>query len=494
MVMGAGRRPDFARTYLLGMLAVTTAVLIVPSALVWALSREGLISSPWLCIALAVALALIIVSVGNAWWQRREGSREVLFSELLVWGWLRRVRTDHQIARTLAALDDSSAPTPSGNGQRLRQLRGLAAALEAQDPYLAGHSRRVARHAVGIARRMHLPAEQVRTIRTAALLHDVGKLRLPRELLHKPTRLSNEEFERAKHHAEAGAVMASGLAERELSAIIRHHHERFDGSGYPSGLAGEAIPLGARIVAVSDTFDAITSARPYRPAAAHRVALDRLRAASGHQLDPAVVRAFIAYYSDRRAAAIAGALAVLSQGSARRAVRQPAAGAAGAAALAAVALAAAGPPHTTPVRRRPPPTQAQIPPVSPAPPARPRPRTPARPAAVAYAPPAPRPPARPTSRTPPVPIAPRALAAPPPARTKPRRGHPPRQHPTHPKLPSPPKPPPAPPAPTPPPAPSPPTPVPPPVPTSREQCKDGGFANFGFRNQGQCVSFVETGR
>src|SRR5205085_6039106 len=158
-------------------------------------------------------------------------------------------------------------------GQLLAQL---AAALEAGDPYTHGHSRRVAHHAAMIAKGMGLPKQQVAKVRTAAVLHDVGKINTPTAILHKPGRLTDDEFDVIKLHPVDGAEMVSKLGDAELTAIVRHHHERLDGTGYPNRLPGGEIPLGARIIAVADTFDAITSTRPYRPANPHKRAMDIL--------------------------------------------------------------------------------------------------------------------------------------------------------------------------------------------------------------------------
>src|SRR5947209_4386331 len=121
-----------------------------------------------------------------------------------------------------------------------------------------------------VARKLGLASGEVARIQAAAAVHDVGKLRIPPEVLNKPDKLTPEEFAVAKRHAEQGALIVACLGDPALTEIVRHHHERFDGGGYPSGLAGEAIPLGARVVAVADTFDAMTSVRPYRLAAPHK--------------------------------------------------------------------------------------------------------------------------------------------------------------------------------------------------------------------------------
>jgi hypothetical protein len=146
------------------------------------------------------------------------------------------------------------------------------------------------------------PAE-VAKVRMAAAMHDVGKINTPRTILNKPGRLTDAEFEVIKRHPVDGARMVASIGDADVTAMVRHHHERLDGRGYPDGLAGEAIPLGARIIAVADTFDAITSSRSYGAARSHKMALDTLRKESGVQLDATAVSAFLGYYSARRSVA-----------------------------------------------------------------------------------------------------------------------------------------------------------------------------------------------
>jgi putative nucleotidyltransferase with HDIG domain len=309
------------------MIVATTVVVVLPVVLAWSLRASGTISSPWVCAGCALVFALVASLLGRLFWERHNSS-DVVFSELLVWGWARRVRIERQVARCAqeliadvgepvgsdgslglhgtsrpAGAGDAGAPGVGAERRRLQVLTRLAAALDAQDPYLAGHSHRVARYATGTALKLGLDADECARIQRAALIHDIGKLQIPDALLTKPGRLTSDEFELTKSHAEAGAKMAACLGDAELAEIVRHHHERFDGTGYPSGLHGEEIPLGARVIAVADTFDAVTSLRPYRPAARHKRAIEVLRAGSGSQFDPAVVHAFIAYYSGRAFAA-----------------------------------------------------------------------------------------------------------------------------------------------------------------------------------------------
>jgi HD-GYP domain-containing protein (c-di-GMP phosphodiesterase class II) len=211
---------------------------------------------------------------------------------------IQRWSTERRVAvavRLLRGAEDSGDLT---RGRRAQLLSELAAELEARDPYTHGHSRRVARHAVVIAIRMGLSEHQVATIRAAAALHDVGKINTPRAVLHKPGRLTDVELALIELHPVDGAEIVSTLGDPELTAMVRHHHERLDGTGYPDGLSGEGIPLGARIIAVADTFDAITSTRPYRPARTHEAAMQILEQECGPRLDPSGVYALQAYYAE----------------------------------------------------------------------------------------------------------------------------------------------------------------------------------------------------
>ncbi|MBV9803456.1 MAG: HD-GYP domain-containing protein [Solirubrobacterales bacterium] len=286
------------------MVIATTVVAILPLAVSLALRASGAVSG-WVSVGLAVVTSLAASTAGNAFWRKRGG--EVLFGELLLWGWIRSWRQERELANATRLLHlvgpaaaSSVVSAELSVEEREHLLRQLAGALEGQDVYLNGHSHRVARHATMIARGMGLCSEDVARVRAAAAVHDVGKLRTPKSILNKPGRLTDAEFEVIKRHPVDGAQMVAALGDPELTRIVRHHHERLDGAGYPDRLKGEDIPVGARIIAVADTFDAVTSARPYREAAPHQKAIDILRKEAGAQLDPDAVHAFLAYYSGSR--------------------------------------------------------------------------------------------------------------------------------------------------------------------------------------------------
>jgi putative nucleotidyltransferase with HDIG domain len=174
-------------------------------------------------------------------------------------------------------------------------IRGLAAALDARDPYTAGHSERVSALSVAIGRQLELPHDDLDVLRLGALLHDIGKIGLSDHVLRKPGTLTAEEFEAIKAHPRLGArILRSVPFLAPHLPIVELHHERPDGLGYPHGLAGDEVPLPARIVKVADAFDAMTSARAYRPARAASDAIAELWHCSGSQFDTAVVEAFVA--------------------------------------------------------------------------------------------------------------------------------------------------------------------------------------------------------
>jgi HD-GYP domain-containing protein (c-di-GMP phosphodiesterase class II) len=174
-----------------------------------------------------------------------------------------------------------------------QSLIGLANALEAKDAYTRGHSERVAGLARSLALAAGLPEVAAETVAQAGLLHDLGKIGIPESGLRKPGALSREEWELMRAHPLTGAQILAPLETFEEGAVIvRHHHERLDGSGYPDRLAGGTIPLGARIVAIADVYDALTSDRPYRRALLPREAMAQLWRERGSTLDGDLVEIF----------------------------------------------------------------------------------------------------------------------------------------------------------------------------------------------------------
>jgi putative nucleotidyltransferase with HDIG domain len=170
----------------------------------------------------------------------------------------------------------------------------MANALDAKSPWTMGHSERVGMYSEKVALKMGLPKADIRNLRIAGLLHDIGKIGTYDSLLEKPGRLTREEFEIVKKHPEQGAQILSGIKQLEdIIPLIAHHHERYDGQGYPAGIKGKDIPIGARILHVADSFEAITDNRPYRRARGYREAIREIKRHTGRQFDPEVVEAFL---------------------------------------------------------------------------------------------------------------------------------------------------------------------------------------------------------
>ena len=170
----------------------------------------------------------------------------------------------------------------------------LAKIIDARDPYVAGHAAKVAEYATAIALEMDLPAERVEHVRQAALLHDIGKIAISEQVLHKPGELTGEEYEYFKTHADMGAeFLETSQGLRHLAPFVRHHHERWDGTGYPDGLREEQSPLEARILAVSDAIEAMASDRPYSRASSMIEIVAELKRCAGTQFDPSIAEAFV---------------------------------------------------------------------------------------------------------------------------------------------------------------------------------------------------------
>ena len=183
-------------------------------------------------------------------------------------------------------------------------IETLGATVDAQDSYTRGHSFAVSRHASVLGERLGMSAEEIGNLRVAALLHDIGKLGTPREILEKDTPLGWDEWKLIENHAGLGSRILTRL--QQMSSIgpgVKHHHERYDGKGYPGGLCGKTIPLLARIIGIADAFDAMTSPRSYRPAMTQEQAVAELRNCAGTQFDPELVEAFIESLGEEPASA-----------------------------------------------------------------------------------------------------------------------------------------------------------------------------------------------
>lgn len=221
---------------------------------------------------------------------------------------LARVRTHLELNRLRNHLGDLVEERTAELRESEKKLRAslldsimaLAATVELRDPYTAGHQRRVAQLAVAIAGELQLPAEQVEGIHLASVVHDVGKIRVPAEILSKPGRLSALEFDIIKEHPGNGyEILKSIDFPWPIAQMVLQHHERLDGSGYPQALKGDQILLEARIVAVADVVESMVSHRPYRPGLGIDAALEEIALNKGTLFDPLVVEACMRLFRER---------------------------------------------------------------------------------------------------------------------------------------------------------------------------------------------------
>ena len=308
-------KPFFAHAML-----ATLAVICLPLVVVFGLMATLETFPVYLAAILGVVLAIVVMVVGNVLWSRRAEAFDIGFSELMLWRWMRRRRAEEDLAHgaRLLGLDRSGQPIDAvriSPEQQLQVLKDLTAALESKDPYTHGHSQRVERHSYRTAAEMGLSAEDIEDLRKAAALHDVGKIRVPDRILRKAGPLTPEERTIIEEHAVIGAWMVSSVGNADVIAAVRHHHERWDGAGYPDGLSGSDIPLFARLISVSDAYDAITSTRPYRASSGRDEAVAALRAGAGTHFDPEVVEMFVASLPSR--VPLAAGLFVMLGGPAR---------------------------------------------------------------------------------------------------------------------------------------------------------------------------------
>jgi diguanylate cyclase (GGDEF)-like protein/putative nucleotidyltransferase with HDIG domain len=208
----------------------------------------------------------------------------------------------------MGRIQDQQRHVAQVSNLHLATIEALALAIDAKDQTAQSHIRRVQVYAAGLARALGMPETEIQGVKTAALLHDIGKLAVPEHILSKPGPLTQEEFQKIRIHPQVGAEIISGVPfPYPVAPLILSHHERWDGKGYPAGLKGDEIPLGARILSVVDYFDALTSERPYHKAMSLDGAIGLLRQESAKALDPRVVQTFIDIYPTLAAEADASA-------------------------------------------------------------------------------------------------------------------------------------------------------------------------------------------
>jgi putative nucleotidyltransferase with HDIG domain len=293
---------------LLGLsLVATLAVVVLPVVIVFGVLAL-LDPDPHMFVNALVGLCLsvLVTTTGSKLWSRRPQSAAIGFSDLMVWQWMRRRRAERTLEEGARLLGLDRSGQPAGEiriapDEQLRVLKDLTAALESKDPYTLGHSRRVERHCYRTAAVLGLQANDIEDVRKAAALHDVGKICVPDRILRKEGPLSSEEQEMIRAHAVVGAWMVASVGNADVISAVRHHHEHWNGAGYPDGLSASEIPLFARVIAVADAYDAITSTRPYRAGSGRDEAVAELRAKAHTQFDPGVVEAFVAALPTRLA-------------------------------------------------------------------------------------------------------------------------------------------------------------------------------------------------
>lgn len=287
----------FAATYFVAntsLLALAIALEQRLSALqVWRQNFMWL----WLNFFSGASIAALVVSVGG---------KDDASALAAIWVVLPLLGISYFTYKTSTArIEDANRHLDQLNTLYLSTIETLAMAIDAKDQITHGHIRRVQKYAVLLAREIGVKDDQqLRAIAAASLLHDMGKLAVPEYILNKPGALTPAEFERMKMHASVGADILSAIDfPYPVVPIVRHHHENWDGGGYPSGLRGADIPIGARILSVVDCFDALTSDRPYRPKLSDDEALQVVRERRGTMYDPLVVDAFLGMYRQLKAEA-----------------------------------------------------------------------------------------------------------------------------------------------------------------------------------------------
>ena len=210
---------------------------------------------------------------------------------LLIESGIKSIKQMYEIKRINEELAESNQKLEQAYLEMIQTLRYT---VEAKDPYTRGHSDRVSEFSVLIGEKLGLSEEQIKILRIGGLFHDIGKIGIPDSILLKTDKLSDDEYSEIKNHPSIGAhILGAASIFKDIIPIVKHHHERFDGRGYPLGLQGEEIPFLARIAAVADTFDAMTSKRSYRDALDIQYVKDEIQRCKGTQFDPQIADAFL---------------------------------------------------------------------------------------------------------------------------------------------------------------------------------------------------------
>ena len=302
MSNGAVARTEMTGTHRSLPLAVlaTASVAVIPTFFAFAVL---VFSQPEPKILAAVALSTVLtagaVVAGSAIWARQPESAGVSFGDLMLWSWIRQYQAERTLQDATATLGfdrdgNFLGHSTASEEEQVRAMRAIAKALDAKSTYTLGHSARVAKHARRVADELELPEDRARALVLAAELHDVGNIALPDEILRKAGKLTVEERAEMEGHVLLGARMVEKAGSSDVVRGIKFHHERWDGQGYPEHLQRDQIPTFARIIAIAEAYDAMTSTRPYRQSFSKVHAIEVLRAESGAQFDGELVEAFIA--------------------------------------------------------------------------------------------------------------------------------------------------------------------------------------------------------
>ena len=210
---------------------------------------------------------------------------------LLIESGIKSIKQMYEIKKINEELTESNEKLEQAYLDMVETLRFT---VEAKDSYTRGHSDRVSEYSVLLGQKVGLSDQELKLLKIGGLFHDIGKIGIPDSILLKPDKLTDEEYSEIKNHPSIGAhILGSAAAFKEMIPIVKHHHEKFDGRGYPSGLKGEEIPYLARIAAIADTFDAMTSRRSYRNALDLQVVKDEIKKCEGTQFDPQLAEAFL---------------------------------------------------------------------------------------------------------------------------------------------------------------------------------------------------------
>src|SRR5580700_9888102 len=308
-VLGAGTLPLLVVTALIFFVANTAPVAVIisltegkPAHKVWAECHFW--SFPFYMVGAAVVFAVGFVSKQVGW------QTSLLVLPLVYWIY----RSYHLYLAKLAD-EKKQVEIEKGNAEEvallhLRTIESLALAIEAKDQTSHKHLQRMRVFAVGIAKELGFSEDEIEALRAAALLHDIGKLAIPEHIINKPGRLTPEEFEKTKIHTVVGAEILQRVAfPYPVARIVRSHHERWDGTGYPDGLKGEQIPMGARVLAAVDCLDALASHRQYRNAMSLDTAMVKVISMSGSAFEPGVVEVLRRRYSELEVMAQSDAMA-----------------------------------------------------------------------------------------------------------------------------------------------------------------------------------------